>query len=134
FVVDTSGSMAMAGRFDQARQAALSLAEDVSEANLASVVEAGPEPRVLVAFSADSEAVEEALRSLRVGGGAEDLSTAVRLARGLAAPDRDTSVVIFSDGGQVALPDEPVAGATHLMFDDHASNLALSGFDAEPSA
>jgi len=134
FVVDTSGSMAMAGRFDQARRAALSLAEDVSEANLASVVEAGPEPRVLVAFSADSEAVAEALRSLRVGGGAEDLSTAVRLARGLAAPDRDTSVVIFSDGGQVALPDEPVAGATHLMFDDHASNLALSGFDAEPSA
>ncbi|HEX7098533.1 MAG TPA: VWA domain-containing protein [Acidimicrobiia bacterium] len=133
FVIDTSGSMAMAGRFEQARAAALDLAEDVSEANLASVVEAGPHPTVRVAFSADPEAVAEAIRSLRPGGGAEDLSTALRLARGLAAPDRETTVVIFSDGGPASLPEEPVVGASHMVFDDHASNLAISGFDAEPS-
>ncbi|MFO7293245.1 MAG: BatA and WFA domain-containing protein [Acidimicrobiia bacterium] len=133
FVIDTSGSMAMAGRFEQAQAAALDLAEDVSEANLASVVEAGPHPSVRIAFSSDPEAVAEAIRSLRPGGGAEDLSTALRLARGLAAPDRETSVVIFSDGGAAPLPEEPVVGATHLVFDDHASNLAISGFDAEPS-
>lgn len=133
-VVDTSGSMAMAGRLDQAKEAALALAADVSEANLGSVVEAGPHPRVLVAFSADVEAVQEAIRSLQPGGGVEDMSTAVRLARGLAAPDRETAVVIFSDGGRSPLPEEPVVGASHLVFDDHASNLSLSGFDAEPSA
>lgn len=133
-VVDTSGSMAMAGRLEQAQQAALDLSADVSEANLASVVEAGPHPRVLAAFSGDAEAVQEAIRSLRPGGGVEDLSTAVRLARGLAAPDRETSVVIFSDGGRSAVPEEPVVGATHVVFDDHASNLSLSGFDAEPSS
>lgn len=134
FVLDTSGSMAMADRFEQARQAALNMAMDVSDANLASVVEAGPDPRVLVAFSGDGEAVAEAIRSLRPGGGVEDMSTAVRLARGLAAPDRATTVVIFSDGGQVPLSEEPVIGATHLIFDDRAANLAISGFDAEPSA
>lgn len=134
FVMDTSGSMAMAGRFEQARERALDLSRDVSEANLASVVEAGPDPAVLVAFSGDPEAVAEALSSLEPGGGTEDMSTAVRLARGLAAPDRETSVVVFSDGGAVPLPEEPVVGATHLRFDDLASNLAISGFDAEPSA
>ncbi len=134
FVMDTSGSMAMAGRFDQARQAAVELATDVSEANLASVVEAGPDPRVLVAFSGDAEAVIDAITALQPGGGLEDMSTAIRLARGLAAPDRETSVVVFSDGGQVSLPEEPVIGATHLRFSDLDSNLAISGFDAEPSA
>ncbi len=134
FVLDTSGSMAMAGRFDQARVVALDLAADVSEANLASVVEAGPRPRVLVAFSGDGEAVADAIAGLTPGGGSADLSSAVRLARGLAAPDRDTSVVIFSDGGDGPLAEEPVIGATHLRFDDIASNLAISAFDAEPSA
>ncbi|MFP3915437.1 MAG: hypothetical protein ACLFWM_11225, partial [Actinomycetota bacterium] len=61
-------------------------------------------------------------------------SGAVRLARGLAAPDRDTKVVIFSDGGTAPLPQEPVVGASHLVFDDRAPNLSIAGFDAEPSA
>lgn len=134
FVIDTSGSMAMAGRLESAQEAALDLVSDVSATNLASVVEAGPHPRVRVAFSGDAEAVGEAITSLHPGGGAEDLSTAVRLARGLAAPDRDTTVVILSDGGPSSLPEEPVVGATHLVFDDHAANLSISGFDAEPSA
>lgn len=134
FVVDTSGSMAMAGRMEQARAAALDLTGDVSEGNLASVVEAGPEPRVLVAFSSDPEAVADALRGLEAGGGKEDLSAAIRLARGLAAPDRETSVVLFSDGGPAPVAGEPLLGVTHLIFDSRGSNLAISALDAEPSA
>lgn len=134
FVLDTSGSMAMAGRFEQARAAALDLAKDVSASNLASVVEAGPNPRVLVAFSGDADAVASSIEGLAPGGGEEDLSAALRLARGLAAPDRATSVVIFSDGGSHPLAEEPVVGATHLRFDDLASNLAISGFDAQASS
>ena len=133
FVMDTSGSMAMADRFSHARDRAIDLAKDVGEANLASVVEAGPHPRVLVAFSADAEAVRGAIASLVPGGGEEDLSGAIRLARGLAAPDRDTSVVIFSDGGSNPVAEEPVIGASHLRFDDLSSNVSISGFDAEPS-
>lgn len=134
FVMDTSGSMAMADRLDQAKRTAADLATDISDANLGSVVEAGANPRVLVAFSGDAAAVVEAIESLRPGGGVEDLSTAVRLARGLAAPDRETSVVIFSDGGAAPLPDEPVVGADHLSFTDFDSNLSISGLDADPSS
>jgi Ca-activated chloride channel homolog len=134
FVVDTSGSMAMAGRLGRALEEAKALAADVSEANLVSVVEAGPTPRVLVAFSQDGDAVEEALGSLQAGGGVEDLEGALRLARGLETPDRPTRILIFSDGGpsQSILP-EPVVGAEHLVFDDVGENLAITAFSTEPS-
>ncbi len=95
FVVDTSGSMAMAGRLTRAVEEATGIAADVSEANLVSVVEAGPTPRVLVAFSQDREAVEEALASLEAGGGVEDLDGALRLARragDAGPPDPDADI------------------------------------------
>ena len=134
FVVDTSGSMAMAGRLTRAVEEATGLAADVSEANLVSVVEAGPTPRVLVAFSQDREAVEEALASLETGGGVEDLDGALRLARGLETPDRPTRMLIFSDGGPAdSTLEEPVVGAEHIVFDDTGDNLAITAFSTESS-
>jgi hypothetical protein len=133
FVVDTSGSMAMADRIGTARARALALTNDLSEANQVSVVEASPHPRVLVAFARDPELVQEAIGSLQAGGGRADLSTAIQLARGLATPDRPTNVLIFSDGGDAPLPEEPVAGAEMVRFDDFGPNLAISAWSLEPS-
>ena len=134
FVVDTSGSMEMAGRLDRAVEEATGLAADISEANLVSVVEAGPTPRVLVAFSQDREAVEEALGSLEAGGGVEDLESALRLARGLETPDRPTRLLIFSDGGLAdSTLEEPVVGAEHIVFDDVGDNMAITAFSTESS-
>ena len=133
FVVDTSGSMAMADRIGTARERALALTDDLSEANQVSVVEAGTHPRVPVAFARDRELVAEAIGSLQAGGGRADLSTAIRLARGLATPDRPTNVLIFSDGGDGPLPEEPVAGAEMVRFDDFGPNLAISAWSLEPS-
>ena len=133
FVIDTSGSMAMSGRFDTARSEALRLTADLSEANQVSVVEASPHPRVLLAFARDPELVQGALNQLEVGGGRADLSTALRLARGLATPDRPTNVLIFSDGGDTPLPEEPVAGAELVRFDDFAPNLAVAAWSLEAS-
>lgn len=133
FVIDTSGSMAMSNRFETARQQALRLTDDLSESNQVSVVEAGPQPRVLVAFARDQEFVQAALTGMEVGGGRADLSTALRLARGLATPDRTTNVLIFSDGGDTPLPEEPVAGAEMVRFDDFAPNLAVAAWSLEPS-
>jgi len=82
FVVDTSGSMAMANRLDTARATAFDLIGDLSESNQVSVVEAGPVPQVLVAFARDPELVSAALGSLDATGGRADLSGALRLARG----------------------------------------------------
>ncbi|MGH8925322.1 MAG: vWA domain-containing protein, partial [Acidimicrobiia bacterium] len=133
FVIDTSGSMAMSDRLGTARERALALTDDLSEANQVSVVEATAHPRVLVAFARDSELVQEAIGSLQAGGSRADLSTAIQLARGLATPDRPTNVLIFSDGGDTPLPEEPVAGAEMIRFDDFALNLAVSGWSLEPS-
>ena len=133
FIVDTSGSMAMADRIGTARERALALVTDLSEANQVSVVEANAQPRVLVAFARDPELVREAINSLQAGGGRADLSTAIQLARGLATPDRPTNVLIFSDGGDAPLPEEPVAGAEMVRFDDFGPNLAVSAWSLEPS-
>lgn len=132
-VIDTSGSMSMAGRLDRAKARALDLVSDVSAANLVSVVEAGPAPRVEAAFAQTAEAVAEAIESLRPTGGAADLSGAVRLARGLATPDRPTNLVLFTDGGDGPIPEEPVVGATHLPFDETAPNVSISTLTADPS-
>ncbi len=127
-VIDTSGSMGMAGRLDAAKARAVALAADASETQLVSVVEAGPRPRVLVAFSRDPEAVISAVESLRPTGGTEDLSGAVRLARGLTSPDRPTSLLLLTDGGFENVLDEPVADATHVRFDALDDNVAVTAF------
>ena len=133
FVFDTSGSMAMARRLETAKAQALALIDDLSEANQVSIVEAGPNPRVLLAFGRDSELVSAAINSLEVGGGVADLSGAVRLARGLATPDRPTNVLFLTDGGNQPLPEEPVAGAEMLRYDDFGDNLAVAAWTLEPS-
>ena len=133
FVVDTSGSMSMANRLETAKARAFGLISDLSESNQVSVVEAGPVPRVLVAFARDPELVNGALTSLAGTGGRADLSGALRLARGLATPDRPTNILVFSDGGEVTLPEEPVVGVEFVRFDDFGPNLAVTAWSLEPS-
>ena len=135
-VIDTSGSMAMGSRWEDASSRALGLAEDVSDANLVSVVEAGPAPRVVVAFSRDPAAVATAINELRPTGGLENLDLALRLARGLETPDRPTSILLLTDGGPegTTLAAEPILGAQQLRFDDLEDNVGISAFSTEPSS
>lgn len=125
FVIDTSGSMAEGGRLDRAKTEAVALAADLSEGNLISVIEAGPHPQVRVGHGREQDEVIDAIESLRAGGGEADLSEAIRLGRGLATPDRPTNVIVFSDGGAAPIPEEPVAGATHLPFHDIVDDVAV---------
>jgi hypothetical protein len=131
FIIDTSGSMAEDDRIGEAKSEARSLAEDVSDGNLVSVIDAGPHPRVIVSQARSSETVMAAIDSLEAGGGEADLSEAIRLGRGLATPDRPTNLVIFSDGGESPLPEEPVLGATHVSFDSIARDVAIDALDVE---
>jgi hypothetical protein len=127
-IIDTSGSMAMEGRLDAARDQALSLIDDVSEEKLVSIVEAGPDPTVRAAFGRDEDLLAAAIQDLEPTGGGEDLAGALRLARGLATPDRPTTLVFLSDGGfEGALP-EPINDARHLRFDASGANLAITAF------
>ena len=134
FVVDSSGSMAAAGRFERAIERATQISADVSDGNLVSVVEAGPRAAVVATFLRTEEAVQRALSSIEVTGGAADLDGAIRLGRSLATPDRPTNLVLLSDGSSSPLPTEPVVGADHVRFSDTADNLSISGFSVEPSA
>ncbi len=127
-LVDSSGSMATAGRLEAALERARGLAADTSEAQLISVVEAGAEPRVLAAFAREPDSVLAALDAIQAGGSAADLSGALRLARGLATPDRATTVLILSDGGVAGALEEPVAEARHVLFDATGDNVAITGF------
>jgi Ca-activated chloride channel family protein len=135
-VLDTSGSMAMAGRLDLARQRALELVREASEANLISIVEAGPTPRVLVSFSRDPGALTAVVEDLEPTGGKENLAEGLRLARGLATPDHPTSILILSDGGPPgpAPVEEPVVGARHLLYRSSDENLAITAFTTEATA
>lgn len=127
-LIDSSGSMATAGRIDAALDQARELAVDTSEAQLISVVEANAEPRVLAAFAREPDSVLAALDSIEVGGATADLAGALRLGRGLATPDRSTTLLILSDGGLAGGLDEPVAEARHVIFDATADNVAITGF------
>jgi hypothetical protein len=132
-IVDTSGSMAMADRLESARAQARALIEDASDENLISIVEAGPDPRVLAAFGRDEALLLDAIDGLEVTGGAEDLSGALRLARGLATPDRPTTLIFLSDGGFAGSLDEPVNDARHLRFGAVGPNLAITAFGTSGS-
>ena len=130
-VIDVSGSMGMEGRFERAREEALGWAGEMSGEQLVSVVEAGALPRVVTAFSRQSEEVVDALESLEVSGGEADLSEAIRLGRGLATPERPTDLVLFTDGGLAPLAAEPVAGARHVRFDESGPNWAIESLALE---
>ena len=130
-VVDVSGSMAMAARFERAVGEALGWAEEMSGEQLVSVIEAGTLPRVVTAFSREREEVIEALSGLELTGGEADLAEAIRLGRGLATPDRPSDLVLFTDGGQAPLAAEPVAAARHLPFDETGPNWAIDALSLE---
>lgn len=136
FVMDTSGSMAMAGRLDAAKERALDLISDASAGNVISIVEAGPRPRILAALARDPAELRDIIGGLTPGGGLENLDGAIAIANGLATPDRPTRILIFSDGGTPELTpvSEPVIGAEHLLFDATADNLAFTAFSGEGSA
>jgi Ca-activated chloride channel homolog len=130
-LIDTSGSMAEADRFEEARSQALELAADTSEQNVVSVIDAGPDPRVVLAYGQAPSDVEAAISPLEVGGGEADLSDAIRLGRGLATPDRPTNLILFSDGGAAPLPEEPVIDLTHVWLDAIADDVSLEVLSVE---
>ncbi len=131
-IVDTSGSMAMSGRLETATQELTDLVAEASDTQLVSIVEAGPRPRVLAAFSRSPDELAALVADLEVGGGTENLEGALRLARGLATPDRPTTLIFLSDGGTQTQSSEPVSDARHLVFDSAGDNVAITGLGTNP--
>lgn len=106
FVVDVSGSMAArdgAGdgaqhRLDRAKAIARQLRAELPSGGQASVVLAGPQPRVVLSTSSDRSAFDAALRRVAITPGRPDWSTAFSLAAGLDMPGSPLGIILLSDG------------------------------------
>ncbi|NOX24510.1 MAG: VWA domain-containing protein [Actinobacteria bacterium] len=131
WVVDTSGSMAVAGRWEKTTEIIFDTLDDVSEEQLVSVVEAGVVPRVVVAFTDDPEAVRAAINSLQPSGGEADLSGAVTLARGLSTPDRASTILLVSDGDDEAALPGPMGSVRHILVDAVGDNIAITALNTD---
>ena len=137
FVIDASGSMlASDGEPDRAadaRRRAMSLRDQLPVGGLASVVEAGPTPRVLLTASPDPAAFAAAVRRVTTTASRPDLPGAFRLAENLETPGTPLGVVFVSDGGlspaeQASLP----PGTTYVKVGSRAVNRAVTGLVVEP--
>ena len=136
FLVDGSGSMlALDGRPDRiadARARAVRVRRDLPAGGIASVIEVGPQPRVLLSASADTGAFDEAVAATRASPGRADFAAAFALAEGLETADAPIGFVLVSDGGlneeeQRLLP----PGTTYEQVGSGATNRGVTGLDVE---
>lgn len=136
FVVDASASMqARDGapfRIDQARDRASSLYDELPDGALASVVEAGTAPRVVLSGSTDRQAFDEAISATEAGEGPTDWEAAFALAQSLATPDVPIGYVLISDGGldDAALRQVP-PGTRYEKVGATSTNRAISSIVVE---
>ncbi len=131
WVVDTSGSMAIEGRWDKTTEIIFDTLNDVSEEQLVSVVEAGVVPRVVVAFTDDPETVRSAIAGLKPTGGEADLTGAITLARGLSTPDRASTILLVSDGDDEAALPGPMGSVRHILVSAVGDNIAITALNTD---
>ena len=137
FVIDVSASMGARDgdpdRLGTARKLAARLRRELPAGGVASVVEAGPQPRVLLSASPERNAFASVLARLRVIDGSPDWPTAFSLAAGLTAPDAPVGYVLLSDGrlspaDQKAIP----PGTVWKKVGSRATNRAITRLSVEP--
>jgi len=137
FLIDGSASMqALDGQPDRleiARERAVVVRDQLADNGLASVVEVGPVPRLLLSASPDVDAFAEAIAQVRTSNGAADFASAFALAEGLETPNTPIGFVLVSDGG---LTDEELrlvpSGLTYEAVGSMDTNRALSDLTVEP--
>ena len=101
-VIDTSASMrAKDGsptRFDDAVSAARTMARSLGRRDEMAVITAGAGPSLLVPFTNDRAALEDALAALAPGYGEANLKAALSLAASMLENRVGPEIVVFSDG------------------------------------
>ncbi len=138
FLVDGSGSMrALDGsptRLDTAKGRAIELFDDLPSGGVASVIEIGVRPRVLLSSSSDTDLFASAIGSIDAGEGSADFAGAFSLAAGLETGDAPIGFVLVSDGGltdsdQRLLP----PGTRYEQVGTSGTNRGIVALDVEPS-
>ena len=137
FVLDTSGSMAAGDgapdRVEAAKDRARDLRSELPVGGVASIVEAGTRPRVVLSASPDRRAFDEALAPLAAGAGRTDWASAFTLAASLETTDAPLGIVLLSDG-RIAAADVAQAppGARYERIGERATNRAITRLGVEP--
>ncbi|HEV2768165.1 MAG TPA: VWA domain-containing protein [Acidimicrobiales bacterium] len=137
FVVDTSGSMAALDgdpdRLATAKQRARELRAGLPAGGVASLVEAGPRPRVVLSASPDAGAFADALGRLATTAAGADFATAFTLAESLETPGVDIGFVLLSDGGLTDVERRQLPpGTRYERAGERATNRALARLGVEP--
>ena len=136
FLIDGSGSMlALDGepdRLSDAKARAREVRRKLPTGGIASVIEIGPQPRVMLSSSSDLEAFDEAVGAIRATPGRADFAASFALAEGLETSSSPIGFVLVSDGGlseeeQRLLP----AGTTYEQVGSAATNRAIVDLDVE---
>lgn len=105
-LLDSSASMQATdvkpSRFEQARQQARSLIDELGSQDRMTLIAVADRPRLLASATGDRTTLQHALDSMAPSNGAADLSSALQLAAGLVRPGDDARAYLFSDG--IVLP------------------------------
>lgn len=133
-IVDVSGSMAATDespdRLTVAKRDARDLLDTLPSGGVASVVAAGPRPRVVVSSTSDRREAGRAVDSLRTSEGTADFAEAFLLAESLETPTRPATIVLASDGSLTHEEQRLVpSGTVYLAVGTKAANLGITGFD-----
>ena len=101
-ILDTSASMKATdvapSRFVAAQREALAFLNRLPAGTEVMVIEAGIQPRVVVAFSRDRERITSALRAVEARDVTNRLTQAISTARALTAQDPAAEIRVFTDG------------------------------------
>nr|MBA3955898.1 VWA domain-containing protein [Acidimicrobiia bacterium] len=137
FVVDTSGSMAALDgspdRLAVAKERARELRAELPAGGMASVIDAGVRPRVVLSSSPDGGAFADALDPLVTTAGAGDFATAFTLAASLETPGVPIGFVLLSDGGLSDAQRRLIPpGTRYEAVGEASTNRALIRLGVEP--
>jgi len=101
-ILDVSASMRATdvspSRFREAQRQALALVDRLGPGALSMVMEAGPQPRVVVPFTRDRDEVRRGITQLRPHDLPNHLTEAIQTARALTAHEPQARVYVFTDG------------------------------------
>ncbi|HWQ12757.1 MAG TPA: BatA and WFA domain-containing protein, partial [Roseiflexaceae bacterium] len=139
-LIDTSTSMAAddggASRFERAVARARALVSALGPGDRATLVAAGPQPRIIASGSAGDAAVLAAvLGQLEPGGTGTDLDAALTLAEAALDPQLARRVVVITDGALPAQAPRAVSAPVEwVQVGRERPNRAIVAFAARPWA
>ncbi|MBN1286997.1 MAG: VWA domain-containing protein [Anaerolineae bacterium] len=119
-------------RFEQARDLAREMIQQLGEGSVMTLIEVGAVPRVLIAGAEDKSALRDALDQARPSMEAADWESALTLAAASVQGSTLPSIAVISDGG---LPDDlpGVPGEMrYIPVGAEAANLAITALSARP--